>query len=306
MYDILSRIGGDIEALEAIGHARSYGSRMASVTVGDLEFHALSHMPVSVKRRESENLTLIIPLSGTFSVDVQGRHLTAQQRQTGVLLSGAERRLTSGIVSSIAVALHAPRLCDTINAMLGSELDDSALPDLSQDRELQLAAATFPLGTVIDHICGYLRQLSAHHLGQIGLNDHFYRSLALSLAPALSQHEKSGVVQGGRRRVDRVCEYILGHLDSPITLTDLERISGFSARGLQLAFQKRFNCTPMQWVRNARLDHVHRKLLSAQQGETVTSIMLACGLDLPNWYSTAYKARFGELPSSTLRRGKRG
>lgn len=40
----------------------------------------------------------------------------------------------------------------------------------------------------------------------------------------------------------------------PLGNSDMERISGLSARALQYAFLQRYQCTPMQWVRDARLD----------------------------------------------------
>ena len=98
----------------------------------------------------------------------------------------------------------------------------------------------------------------------------------------------------------------MNHFSEPVTLTVLESISGLSQRSLQLAFQKQFGCTPMQWVRQIRLDMARKVLLNARPGDTVTKIALDCGFTQLSGFSQAFLARFGELPSDTLRQNLAG
>jgi len=107
-----------------------------------------------------------------------------------------------------------------------------------------------------------------------------------------------------RRLLDRVCQYIQAHINQPINLTDLERISCMSRRKLHYAFLKRHNCTPMQWVRAERLTLIHNQLNRGIPGDKVTTIALDCGFNKPTAFAAYYNKRFGELPSATLARAQ--
>ena len=105
--------------------------------------------------------------------------------------------------------------------------------------------------------------------------------------------------------LDRACQYIQAELSQPITLTNLEHVSGMSRRSLQSAFQKRYHCTPMQWIRFRRLDQAQSTLRNATAYTTITATALECGFSNASIFSSYYRSRFGELPSKVLAKGKR-
>ncbi len=61
----------------------------------------------------------------------------------------------------------------------------------------------------------------------------------------------------------------------------------------------------MGFLKAARLDRARSELIQAAQvgGTNVTEIALRVGYHHLNHFSCDYKARFGERPSDTLRRG---
>lgn len=302
MYDRLRKVSGDVERLEAPGNPSNFASRSAAIKIGDVEFTSMVHTPMLVARREQNIRTLVIPRVGEFSAKVGGSRLVGCAGQTGVLFSGAARVLQSGLLSTVAVRLDDQRFTDTLHAMQGLPAGGV---DLQRDREIALQTGPASFGVTLRLLCEMNNALPAATLTQMGMDDVFYRALALALCPGLS--EQSGAsgnagLASSRRDIDEICDYVLAHLADRITLTDLERLSGLTGRSLQLAFQKHFNCSPMQWVRNARLDLAHRRLRTAREGDTVIDIALASGLTLASSFSRAYQHRFGELPSVTLRR----
>jgi transcriptional regulator GlxA family with amidase domain len=103
------------------------------------------------------------------------------------------------------------------------------------------------------------------------------------------------------QRVNELCEYILADLERTLTITELESVFGVSARSLQYAFRRRFNCTPGQWIVEQKLLAVHSRLLKAKLGESVTQIAIKFFGNLGD-FSRKYRHRFGELPSQTLAR----
>lgn len=88
------------------------------------------------------------------------------------------------------------------------------------------------------------------------------------------------------------------------TLGELARVAGVSVRTLTSAFRNYRDCTPMEALRELRLQGIRAELLLAGPDSTVGSIAGAWGYANLGLFAAAYRRRFGELPSATLR-GKR-
>lgn len=106
-----------------------------------------------------------------------------------------------------------------------------------------------------------------------------------------------------RRALDRVVEEIERAPDRGYTVADLARLAGTSARSLQYAFQERYQLSPMQYLRQVRLDRVHDDL--AQGTGTVADVASYWGFTNPSRFARAYRDRFGEFPATTLDAGRR-
>jgi AraC-like DNA-binding protein len=137
------------------------------------------------------------------------------------------------------------------------------------------------------------------------------RSLISGLLLA-QPHSYTEELDTGRSRrpaagaLDRVVEQIQQTPDRSYTVADLAALSGMSARSLQYAFQQRYQLTPMQYLRQVRLDRVHDDL-AAGEG-TVADIATYWCFTNPSRFARAYRDRFGDLPATTLattrRRGR--
>ena len=101
--------------------------------------------------------------------------------------------------------------------------------------------------------------------------------------------------------VKRIERFIEEHADEPITIVDLAEQAGVSARSLFSGFRKFREISPMQYLKDVRLQRVHDALLAADPfSERVTNIALNWGFSHLGHFSTDYKRRFGESPSETL------
>ena len=105
----------------------------------------------------------------------------------------------------------------------------------------------------------------------------------------------------GAALVLQLCEYMQAHLESGLTLTDLEVFSGLSARSLQLAFKKQFGCSPMQWLTVQKLHKVRHKLLNDRSADSIASLAVGYFPNLGD-FARYYRRQFGELPSQTRAR----
>ena len=102
--------------------------------------------------------------------------------------------------------------------------------------------------------------------------------------------------------IERLCNYIDGNLTGEITMSDLERESGLKSRAIQLRFQRHFTYTPTEWILNRRLDAAKRMLIAGSGDTRIAEVAFRCGFPRPAAFSAAYRQRFGEQPSVTLRR----
>jgi AraC-like DNA-binding protein len=106
------------------------------------------------------------------------------------------------------------------------------------------------------------------------------------------------------RVVRRVTELIDSAPQTAFTVTDLAAFAGVSARSLHAAFRRQLGSTPMSYVRRRRLEHARDELLSLDPaaGVKVIDVALRHGFTHTGRFAAAYRARFGESPSVTLRR----
>lgn len=103
--------------------------------------------------------------------------------------------------------------------------------------------------------------------------------------------------------VRRVEEFIVSHLCDPITLDEMIKVSGVSARSLHAGFRRFRDTTPMNYLKNRRLILAHRHLKTGvDTGMTVTQVALEAGFTHLSKFSRDYHERFGELPSETLKK----
>lgn len=107
-------------------------------------------------------------------------------------------------------------------------------------------------------------------------------------------------------QVERAVEYIEANWDQPITIEALASVTESSARSLFATFRKSRGCSPMAFVRHLRLLRAKEILSLAVPETSVNSVALRCGFQSPGHFAKRYSILFGELPSETLKRAKRG
>lgn len=155
---------------------------------------------------------------------------------------------------------------------------------------------------------GVLRQGAA--LGPGGgpplLESHLETCLMAALA-FLQPHDQADAftrVDSGSepQPVRRVREYLEAHAHEPVDMAVLGAVAGIPVRTLHHQFRRALGQSPMQLLRDIRLDRVRRELLQAGPGANVTQIALQWGFDHLGRFAATYRDRFGEAPRETLHR----
>ena len=102
--------------------------------------------------------------------------------------------------------------------------------------------------------------------------------------------------------VRRALAYIEEHAHDDIGVVEIATAARLTPRGLQLAFRRHLETTPMTALRAARLRGAHADLLVADptQGHTVAGVALSWGFANAGRFTAAYAARFGRSPRETL------
>jgi AraC-like DNA-binding protein len=101
----------------------------------------------------------------------------------------------------------------------------------------------------------------------------------------------------------RALTFIDEHAADPITLTEIAVAARLSPRGLQAAFRRHLDTTPLSYLRSVRMERAHRDLQSADPGDGVGVAAVAAkwGFTHLGRFATEYRRRFGIYPSRTLR-----
>jgi AraC-like DNA-binding protein len=103
--------------------------------------------------------------------------------------------------------------------------------------------------------------------------------------------------------VRRATAFIEQHPDADISVADIAAAANVSIRAVQFAFRRHLDITPMQHLRDVRLDRVHRQLLGTDpsSGATVTDIATRWGFCNQSRFTSRYRQAYGVSPRDTLR-----
>ena len=124
-------------------------------------------------------------------------------------------------------------------------------------------------------------------------------SLQLAANGGLRVDAKSARPAYLRRAVD----FIMAHLSQPLSINDIAAVAGVHPRTLHKVFCQHFGESVMAFIQHQRLERVQRRLVEADpQSMSVTDAAVENGFVHLSRFAAAYRCRFGEYPSETLRR----
>lgn len=153
----------------------------------------------------------------------------------------------------------------------------------------------------IDYLCHAYYNIQNWLLISESFTDYLIQLILLKVPNNYSQqlNAKSQLVLP--HYMKKAKHYIAQNLKLNITLSELSERCGVSARTLQKGFNQYFNQTPIEFIRDQRLELIHLQLQLGSSDETVTDIMLRNGINSFGHFSKIYKKRYGCVPSQTLK-----
>lgn len=306
--DLIERVFPGLNAYDPLNGRDGFRSKSAVLSLPHSKVVATAISPTYVDRNSNPLLTFMLPFATDAEslCSVDGRRMN-WGRGSGMFLPQTDARVIGdgGFRSHIMWQLEKDRLQATALAMLGGQQVDL---DLDQARVLPNEISGVRTDATMHAVIPLLElhRKQPEMLANLGVEELIYRQSVMLLRPDLFIHPSAAPSQAegsphrSARLLGQLCEYILAHLSEPLTLTDLERISGLSARSLQLAFAAVHGCSPMAWIKEQRLQRVRAELLR-KSDDPVEAIALAAGFQTMPSFFLAYKRRFGETPGATKR-----
>jgi AraC family ethanolamine operon transcriptional activator len=128
--------------------------------------------------------------------------------------------------------------------------------------------------------------------------------VSLLITVLLSTEDFSAQLSHSLQRVQLVKQleqYMLAHLDQPLTIERLCAVTGISERSLNNYFHDLLDMSPIAYFKALRLNRARSALKLADPTiDKVNSIAKKLGFQHMGYFSMDYKAMFGESPSKTL------
>jgi AraC-like DNA-binding protein len=276
--------------------------------LGPLALHTLELSGGGLTLASDERLCLVVPLAGEATLWPQaGRRrpaLTADAGQSVVLVPPGRFRVRCDRLSVVLVTVPWQALADAAALLAGPEARAALQDQLGRCRQwrqgegparelLALLRQALPLLEAADAAQGGPAPLAARALAP-----WFLQTLALLLLLEPEQDTGLDAAADRERRFDALIAHIEANLHRGLSLPELSQRSGWSPRSLQYAFQRRFGCGPMQWVRRRRLEAAHQALRGADPSEPVARIARRCGYVNLSSFSRDILRTYGRTPSA--------
>lgn len=114
--------------------------------------------------------------------------------------------------------------------------------------------------------------------------------------PASAQRTEPAVIR-------RAVEFVDANAQRDIGVADIAEAARLGVRGLQVAFRRHRDQTPLEYLRQVRMENAHRDLRNAEpaEGATVAEVASRWGFTHPGRFAVEYRRLFGRHPSETLR-----
>ncbi|MCU1440956.1 MAG: xylulose kinase [Rhodoglobus sp.] len=156
---------------------------------------------------------------------------------------------------------------------------------------------------LIDQVSNDPHGLLQHPLFAQRLEQVLMESLLLAQPHNYSEALLAPVSSAGPRPVAHAVELLRAKPEHAWTVSELADGVAVSVRSLQEGFRRSMSNTPMAYLRELRLEQIHKELSDAEPGTvTVTEVAAKWGVTHFGRFAASYRRQFSERPSDTMRR----
>ncbi|QWZ07381.1 helix-turn-helix domain-containing protein [Nocardioides panacis] len=273
--------------------------RLDQLTIGRLAYG----QEIGLVTDEATNFHVDLPLAGHAEMSAGASEPVIAQWGKAAVFSPGEPAGLHGSADCSLMCLMIPRgsLEATLEELLGRSIGRA----LRFDFAMHLRG---PVGrSWVDTLQLVLRELddgpglltnqrAGRHVQSLLLD-----GLLLGQPNSYSEELAGGTRPGSSAAIARAVDLVNDRADEPWSSTSLAREVHASVRALQEGFKRDVGRPPMRYLRDVRLRRVHGDLQGASsKSTTVEAVAIRWGFLHMGRFAAAYRAAFGETPSTTL------
>jgi AraC-like DNA-binding protein len=231
--------------------------------------------------------------------------IVASQHLSGVVLSASEPFYVDHTKAPmLGLVLPVGEVERELRSILGAEPHEPVVFEPQIDLSDARAAALYRVVRFVYEELNQDQSLMAAPLALAEAERMLRSGVVRNLLHSYSERLATGSEPASLLVVRRVEEYIDAHATEPIDSEVLARVAGCSASAVYKAFRRHRDQTPIQRLRDVRMQRARQALLAPDPDSTVTGVALEWGFAHLGRFSVDYRERFGEHPSQTLRRAQ--
>lgn len=298
-----------VHTWEHPARGQAFRNQSGCLRFGDLTLLATWGSAIDGEVEQKSEAQLVLPyIAGTNHFHIQRHTFTFRDSCLFIPAARTRFRLHCTACSGIILSFLPESLLPVAHAIAGPGFDGLALRKALEQPAI--------LDRLIDPRRDHVHRLLMEAMGFIErtmvlggevypmlcLDDLIRRLIVLLLVPDLLNVFQPRELTEKPFVHAALVEWLLAHLDEPISLSDMEQRTSYSRRSLQLAFKQHFGCGPMQWLRRQRLAKARALLEQPGACHNLSQVAMACGYLSSASFSRDYLARYGERPSHAWRR----
>ncbi|WP_419998189.1 AraC family transcriptional regulator [Streptomyces boninensis] len=274
--------------------------RLGRMTVGCLAFSAPVGLTFAGDDLYRVSAALSAPVS--WSRD-EGEAGVADDRQAAAFNPGEEFTLTAPAAASLTLVFQIS--ADTFRRHLESLLGRPLTQPLELERTLDTGGGPggswLRLATLLVQELAHPDSLIPHKVMGKTTEDLLLTGLLMAAGHRYGEELLRPTAPLRPATVKRALDAIHADPSRQLSTADLADISRVSARRLQESFRHYVGMTPQSYLRQVRLDHVHKDLVAGNPwDQSVSEIAQNWGFTHMGRFAAVYKDRFGASPSQTL------
>lgn len=276
--------------------------RLRDVTMAYVDFQ----VPTTLEFTATGNhYTVHMPMNGSAECEYNGVAVTALTYQALVVNPGTRLTMRFGLdAPQLIIRIETQTLRYQLSRMLGRSIDDDVVFAPTMNMTTDMAVRWHGAIQLLSS-----EAMTPNSLIQQGIGGGPIEELIVSSLLWVQDSNYFDVLTQSARpdhrpTVRRVISFIEQNIGQPITLRDMADVAHVSIRAIQQAFHDDLGTTPVNYIRDRRLELAHAQLADAipSDGMTVTGVAERWGFRHLSNFSAIYRKRFGESPSATLRR----
>ncbi len=277
----------------------------ATLKLGPVKVLATHGTAIDMQALPQDQSCFLIPLETKAEIYIDRNTFSLGQAQDLIYLPPKpwDMAVKSPYLSALIIVVETRAIHALMSSHSGMDQQKQSLEE-ALDKPMSLSSQTSLGESFVGSVYANLRFIESAMVQDAGgarslldMGDLLLRQLVFLWNDKLQHQERKTTCV---LDMDQLVDWMHQHCCEPLCLADLEALSGYTSRHLQRAFQKRFGCGPMQYLRKERLNLACHKLETAPSGTRILDIAEACGYGSTSSFCRDFKEAYKVTPRSKL------